>query len=148
VRLILAFFGIGAFFFLWVAAVAELVGLPVAWWKLRRTEAWRRRPRDVRAVDLLESYIRPILWETGPVAVAVLALVALLTWALGLGDTVAAGVAASLVLLAPAALVGVAVSRLDPREFERVVAERQAAAGRSRSGASHSGGSTGGIFPG
>jgi hypothetical protein len=148
VRLILAFLGIGAFFFLWVAAVAELVGLPVAWWKLRRTEAWQGRPRDVRAVDLLESYIRPILWETGPVAIVVLVLVALLTWALGLGDTAAAGVAACLVLLIPAALVGVAVSRLDPCGFERVVAERQAAAGRSRSGASHSAGSTGGIFPG
>jgi hypothetical protein len=123
--MILGLLGIGAFFFLWVAAISELVGLPVAWVKVRRTRAWCERPRDVRGIDLLESYIRPILWETGPVALGVLALVALIAWALGLAETTAAVAAASLVFLVPAVLVGLAVSRLDPRGFEQIVAQHR-----------------------
>ncbi|HYG95876.1 MAG TPA: hypothetical protein VD741_02095 [Solirubrobacterales bacterium] len=133
-------FGIG--FFLWVAAISELVGLPVAWRKVRGTRAWRERPRHVRGIDLLESYIRPILWETGWVAVFVLGLVALLTWALGLTGTPAGVLAYLLVFLIPAILAGVAVNRMDPREFETVVSEAAPAtpaAGPAASGPGSSG---------
>ena len=146
-RVLLGIFGVGAFFFLWVAAISELVGLPAAWLRVRRTRAWRERPRDVRGIDLLETYIRPILWETGPVALVVLALVVAVTWLLGLGDTLFAGVAALLVFAVPAILVGVAVSRLDPAAFASVT-ERPGYAAETRSGSSQSAGRTGGIFPG
>lgn len=141
-RAILAFFGIGFFFFFGVAAISELVGLPVAWAKVRRTRAWRERPRSVRRIDLLERFIRPILWETGWVAVAVLALVALITWALGLTGTGAAAAIYSLVLVIPAIMAGIAVNRLDPRDFERVVSEA-APATRPGSPAASSPGSSG-----
>lgn len=147
-RAVLPLFGIGIFFFLWVAGVSELVGLPVAWMKVRRTRAWRERPRDVRGIDLLERFIRPIIWETGWVALVALALSALLTWSLGLADTLAAAVVIySSVLLIPAILAGVAISRLDPKEFASVV-EDAGYAEETRRGASHSAGSTGGIRPG
>lgn len=123
-RTTLPVLGIGFFFFLWVAAVSELVGLPVAWMKVRRTRAWRERPRGVRRIDLLERFIRPILWETGWVALVVLALSALLAWALGLSGTVLAGVLIyAAVLLVPAVLTGIAVNRLDARDFAAVVSE-------------------------
>jgi ABC-type sugar transport system permease subunit len=111
-------FGIG--FALWVAAISELVGLPVAWLKVRRTRCWRERPAGVRGIDLLERFIRPILWEGVAVALVVFALVALLVWALGLGDTTAGKGAYALVFAIPAILVGVAVWRLDPEEFAKV----------------------------
>jgi hypothetical protein len=133
-------FGIG--FFLWVAAISELVGLPMAWRKVRRTRAWQERPRDVRGIDLLESYIRPILWETGWVALFVLGLGALLTWGLGLTGTPLAVAVYLMVFLIPAILVGVAVSRLDPRDFETVVsaaAPATPAAGSAASGPGSSG---------
>jgi hypothetical protein len=125
--MILGLFGVGTLFLLWVAAISEVVGLPVAWWKVRRTTAWRERPRGVRGIDLLESYIRPILWETGPLALALLLLVAALIWLLGLTGTAIAAGAYSLVLVVPAALVGVAVSRLDRDDFEAVVADHRQA---------------------
>lgn len=141
-RAILSVLGIGCLFFLWGAAISELVGLPVAWAKVRRTRAWRERPRDVRGIDLLERFIRPILWETGWVALVVLGLVALITWALGVADAAVAAAAYSLVFLVPAILAGVAVNRLDPRDFEAVVsatapatrAAAPAACGRGSSG--------------
>jgi hypothetical protein len=118
------------FFFLWVAAVSELVGLPAAWIKVRRTAAWRERPRDVRGIDLLERFIRPLLWETGPFAFAVLALAALLAWALGLSQT-AAGFVYGLVFVIPALLVGWAASKLEPEEFAALVEEHRRGVGGS-----------------
>jgi hypothetical protein len=137
----LSIFGIGGLFFLWVAAISELVGLPVAWAKVRHTRAWRERPRGLRGVDLLESYIRPILWEAGWVAVVVLAVGALLTWALGLNDTPVVVAGSILVFVIPAVLVGVAVSRLDRREFETVVSEAARAKPAAGSAASSRGSS-------
>jgi hypothetical protein len=121
VRAVLGLFGIGALFFLWVAAVSELVGLPVAWWKVRGTTAWRQRPRDVRGIDLLESYIRPIVMEAGLFALGVLVFLAALIWLLGLTGAMAAGIYC-LVFVVPAILVAVAVSRLEAESFGAVVA--------------------------
>lgn len=61
------------------------------------------------------------LWETGWVALVVLALCALLNWALGLTATPAGVAVYSLVFAIPAILAAVAVNRLDPRDFEAVV---------------------------
>lgn len=49
---------------LWAPAVAltalwwtELIGLPVAWLRVRRTKAWRMRPYQVRRIPLLKDFI-------------------------------------------------------------------------------------------
>lgn len=144
-RAVLSVFGIGGLFFLWVAAISELVGLPVAWAKVRHTRAWRERPRDVRGIDLLESYIRPILWEAGWVALFVLALGALLTWALGLKDTPVVVAGSLLIFLIPAILVGLAVNRLDRREFETLVSEAARATPAAEPAASSRGSSGPGV---
>jgi hypothetical protein len=36
---------------------AELLGVPVAWLKLRKTVVWESRPPDVRRIDLLSRYV-------------------------------------------------------------------------------------------
>jgi len=38
------------------AIVGQLVGVPTAWLKLRRTDVWARRPKDVRSLDLLAGF--------------------------------------------------------------------------------------------
>jgi len=35
---------------------AELLGVPVAWLRLRHTEVWAQRSRKARAIDLLALY--------------------------------------------------------------------------------------------
>ncbi|HEV2728084.1 MAG TPA: hypothetical protein VGV34_07295 [Solirubrobacterales bacterium] len=144
-RVIFSLFGIGFFFFLWVAAISQLVGLPVAWAKVRHTRAWQNRPRGVRRIDLLERFIRPIIWETGWVALVVLALVVSITWVLGVTDTAVGAVAYSLVFLIPAVLAGVAVNRLDPRDFEAVVSEAAPATRAAAPAASGPGSSGPGV---
>lgn len=43
------------------AIFAQVVGVPTAWLRLRRTEAWANRPRDVRRLDLLVAFSgRPV----------------------------------------------------------------------------------------
>jgi hypothetical protein len=54
---------------------AELVGVSVAWLKLRKTAAWESRPPDVRRIDLLSRYVGGItalagLWAGMVVLVA------------------------------------------------------------------------------
>jgi hypothetical protein len=43
------------------AIFAQLLGVPVAWVRLRRTEVWATRPPDVRRLDLLVAFSgRPV----------------------------------------------------------------------------------------
>lgn len=43
------------------AIFAQVVGVPTAWFKLRRTEVWAARPREVRRLDLLVAFSgRPV----------------------------------------------------------------------------------------
>lgn len=45
---------------IWVGGLCQLVGMPVAWWRLRGTPAWRERdPRQARLV-ILARYMRPV----------------------------------------------------------------------------------------
>ena len=65
----------------WVIALAELVGVPVAWLKVRRTAAWESRPAGARRIALLRQFISPVagfaaLWSV------VVAVAILLGWAL------------------------------------------------------------------
>lgn len=36
---------------------AELLGVPVAWWRLRKTAEWAERPTGARRIDLLSRYV-------------------------------------------------------------------------------------------
>jgi hypothetical protein len=38
------------------AIFGQLLGVPAAWIKLRRTSVWARRPKDARAIDLLAAF--------------------------------------------------------------------------------------------
>jgi len=40
--------------------VAELIGVPTAWLRLRRTAEWANRPKDTRRMELLSRYVRDI----------------------------------------------------------------------------------------
>jgi hypothetical protein len=44
----------------WMGAWAQLLGMPIAWLRLRRSQAWRDRPAGVRRIDLLARFILPI----------------------------------------------------------------------------------------
>ena len=54
-----AFKFIAAFFeiVIWMGALAQLLGMPVAWLRLRNTPAWKNRPAGVRRIDLLARFI-------------------------------------------------------------------------------------------
>lgn len=36
---------------------AELIGVPVAWMRLRKTAEWSEKPTDVRSIDLLARFV-------------------------------------------------------------------------------------------
>src|SRR3954447_24590883 len=44
---------------IWMGGLAQLVGMPVAWLRLRNTSAWRQRPPELRRIDLLALFILP-----------------------------------------------------------------------------------------
>jgi hypothetical protein len=56
-----------------VAMWAELLGVLCAWLRLRRTEAWKKRPDGVRRLDLLAGFVGKI---TGLAALLGLAVAA------------------------------------------------------------------------
>lgn len=59
----------------WMGAYAQLLGMPVAWLRVRRSTAWRARPVGVRRIDILAAFIvKPtilaILWGWALLVVA------------------------------------------------------------------------------
>ncbi len=100
---------------IWMGAYAQLLGMPVAWLRLRDTPAWKNRPKEVRSIDLLAEFIigptlLAILW--GWFGLAVIALG-------GLGFSTAA----LLVVISGAPLIFVpwAVFRLEVSRFPQIV---------------------------
>lgn len=77
----------------WMGAYAQLLGMPVAWLRVRRSTAWRARPPGISRIDILAAFIvKPtilaILWGWALLVVASLGGLglswpALLTVALG-----------------------------------------------------------------
>jgi hypothetical protein len=39
---------------------AEVLGLPFAWIRLRRTDVWAQRPSGVRRIDLLATFVAKV----------------------------------------------------------------------------------------
>lgn len=103
---------------IWFGGIAQLIGMPIAWLRLRKTEAWRSRPVEVRRIDLLAGFIREavdvtIVWTF--LAVLVLSAAALLGWS--------GVVTGALILLfaGPLLFVPWIVLRLDVSRFPAVV---------------------------
>ena len=42
---------------IWMGAWAQLIGMPIAWSRLRRTRAWADRPEGVRRIELLADFV-------------------------------------------------------------------------------------------
>ena len=42
---------------IWMGAWAQLIGMPIAWSRLRRTRAWADRPEGIRRIELLADFV-------------------------------------------------------------------------------------------
>jgi|GEM_PF-5853365 len=100
---------------IWMGAYAQLVGMPVAWLRLRRLLVWRERPDGLRGIDLLAEFI------LGPTAMTILWGWAILAIAAVGGLGFSGGALAALLFGAPAVFVPWAVLRLDTSRFPGVV---------------------------
>jgi hypothetical protein len=92
---------------IWVGGWAQLIGMPIAWLRLRKTAEWRDRPPDVRRIDLLAEFM--LLPTVASIAIAWLVL---FVAALSLGLT--GGAAAAIMFGAPLIVVPWAVLQLEP----------------------------------
>jgi hypothetical protein len=98
---------------IWVGGLCQLVGMPVAWWRLRTTTAWRGRDHGESRLGILARYMRPvtvraICWSF---LVAAALLIAGVLFPQDRGDTVGI-VFALLVFGVPVAVTPFAVARL------------------------------------
>jgi hypothetical protein len=62
---------------IWMGASAQLIGMPIAWLRVRKTQAWRGRPGNVRRIDVLAKFMLPatacaIVWGWAVTLVALL----------------------------------------------------------------------------
>jgi hypothetical protein len=108
-------FGMAA---IWFGGIAQLIGMPIAWLRLRKTEGWRRRPGEIRRIDLLAGFIREavdltIVWTF--LGVLVILASTVLGWS---GVTLGAVV---LLFAGPVLFVPWIVLRLDVERFPEVV---------------------------
>lgn len=103
---------------IWFGGLAQLIGMPIAWLRLRKTDGWKNRPGGVRRIDLLAGFIREavdlaIVWTF--LAVLVILTATLFGWS---------GVALAAVILlfaGPLLFVPWIVLRLDVSRFPEVV---------------------------
>ena len=108
--------------FLWLGALAEALGMPIAWARLRRAGLWEGRPRNLRRIDLLAGFVRPAVEITMLWTVAMLAAMligTLLGWS---GVWVGALI---LVFAGPLVFVPLIVVQRETAEFEAVVEEER-----------------------
>jgi len=101
-----------------MGGIAQLIGMPIAWLRLRKTAAWIDRPSNVRRIDLLAGFIREatdltIVWTFLAI------LVALTGTVLGWPGVVLGAVI--LLFTGPFLFVPLIVLRLDVTRFPEVV---------------------------
>lgn len=102
---------------IWMGAYAELLGMPVAWLRVRGSPAWNNRPAGSRRIDLLASFILK------PTVVAILwGWLILVVAALG-GLGLSGGALLVLGLGGPLIFVPWAVLQLDASRFSHLVEE-------------------------
>jgi len=99
---------------IWMGGWAQLIGMPVAWMRLRGTRAWGERPEGVRRIDLLAAFLaRPtvasVLWGWLVILVAAVG---------GLG--LSGGTLAVIMFGGPLIFVPWAVLQLDPDGLRRL----------------------------
>jgi hypothetical protein len=99
----------------WMGAWAQLLGMPVAWLRLRGTPAWRERPEGVRRIDLLAMFLARVTAVTMVWGIAVAIIAAI-------GGAGFSGGALYLILFgAPVIFVPWWVLQQDAAEFPRIV---------------------------
>jgi hypothetical protein len=103
---------------IFIGAYAQLLGMPIAWARLRKTAAWRERPDGIRRIDLLADFmigatVLSIAWG---------ALVVLVD-AIGLG--LSTGALLVIFLGGPTIFVPWLVLQLDPGRLAAIVEEKQ-----------------------
>jgi hypothetical protein len=99
----------------WMGAYAQLLGMPVAWLRLRRTPGWERRPDELRRIDLLAEFI------LGPTILTIAwGWLALIVAAFG-GIDFSGGALLVVMWGAPVLFVPSTVLRLDKHRFSHVV---------------------------
>jgi hypothetical protein len=104
---------------LWMGGLAELIGIPIAWLRLRRTRAWADRPADVRSIEVLAEFV------IAPTAAAVLwGWVVLLLAAIG-GLGLSGGALLVVMFGGPAIFVPWAVANLNLFRFPHVAMRAQ-----------------------
>jgi hypothetical protein len=115
---------------IWMGAYAQLLGMPVAWVRLRKRPAWRKRPSGVRRIDLLAAFV------LGPTALSVVWGWAVLAIAAIGGLGFSGGALLALLFGAPVIFVPWAVFRLDTERLPRLVedASRRQEEKRARRG--------------
>jgi hypothetical protein len=102
----------------WVGGWSQLVGMPIAWLRVRRSPAWKERPRFARGIDVLaELLLRPTVVAIG------LAWLALSVIAIGDLDLPAV-VSAALIFGPAILLVPVSAARVDPERIGSIVEKR------------------------
>ena len=109
---------------IWMGGWAQLIGMPIAWLRVRRTPAWRERPGNVRRIDVLAKFVLPatacaIVWGWALTLVAGLG-------GLGFSD----GALLFLLFVGPLVFVPWLVARRDPARLSAMV--RDASAERTR----------------
>ena len=93
---------------IWVGGWAQLIGIPIAWIRLRHRPAWTERPKGLRRIELLAEFV------VVPTAAAIVwGWLVLLVAAVG-GLGVSTHSMALLMFGAPAIIVPLAVLQLDP----------------------------------
>ena len=103
---------------IFMGAFAQLLGMPIAWLRLRGTAAWRERPEGIRRIDLLADFIigatvLSIAWGT----------VVVLADAVGLDLSTAAMLV--ILLGGPAIFVPWLVLQLDTGRLTAIVEEKR-----------------------
>jgi hypothetical protein len=103
---------------IWMGGMAQLIGMPIAWLRLRKTDGWRSRPGEVRRIDLLAGFIREavdltIVWTF--LAVLIILASSVVGW-----SGVAVG-AAILLFAGPLLFVPWIVLSLDVERFPEIV---------------------------
>lgn len=98
-----------------MGAWAQLVGMPIAWLRLRKTPAWQNRPAGLRRLDLLARFMLK--------ATALTILWGALIWAVAILGGLGFSGGALLVMLggAPLLFVPWTVLRLDKSGFPGIV---------------------------
>jgi hypothetical protein len=102
----------------WIGGWSQLVGMPVAWLRVRRSRPWLDRPQGVRRIDLLAELI--LLPTIAAIALAWLTLIVVLV----ADPELSAAQYLALIWGPPTVFVPLAAWRTDPARLDSLIEER------------------------